>query len=682
MNAARRLSLAVLATLCTLTGALVFAGTPAVAAAPEAPEVTVESVKASEATFHGVLNPGKAGVAGTYELGTYEFLYAKSDSTCEGEGKVPVPPGMSLGGGKEVVSQVVSGLQPGAEYMVCVRATNTLGESAVSSPVAFTTFTAAPTIREEAPASVEETAAGLEAQIDPDGLETTYHFEYDTVPYETSVSHGTSLPVPSVGVGTGTSPVPVSVQVKGLTPGTTYYYRVVAVNGLGTVDGTGKALVTPSPSSGKFAGSCSNERLRVEQSYGLQLPDCRAYEMVSPVEKNGNDAVEIERGVNVGSNRGRAAVSGDAFEFQSLGSFADPAGSNFRNEFISRRGAGGWGTQSITPPVKQFQQELMESYGALAFTPELSKGVAESNDPLLSEAPVGDWQLFVADFADGSYQWVSNVPEAQDMAPYEEAPRNFVVKGSSTDLSHVVFSFGPEAGDFSQVAFDQVAFEWVEGHGKPVLVTVANSGEAMQSGVGSGEGFAANIWRAVSSDGSRVFFTAGGQLYVRENAEQSQSPMDGEKCADSGDACTVEVSASQRAVADPHGPQSAGYWGASVDGSRVFFTSNAELTEDAYTGPEDNAANLYEYDLERPEGERLRDLSVDTADVAEGAAVLGVAQVSEDGSYVYFVARGDLGGEAKSGEPNLYVSYEGGAPRFIATLAVNDSSDWGIKGGK
>ena len=79
----------------------------------------------------------------------------------------------------------------------------------------------------------------------------------------------------------------------------------------------------------------------------------------------------------------------------------------------------------------------------------------------------------------------------------------------------------------------------------------------------------------------------------------------------------------------------------------MFFTSRVELTNDADTGPEDNAANLYEYDFEKPEGERLSDLTVDTVD-PDGAGVLGLVTASEDGSYVYFVAEGELTSEKNS----------------------------------
>jgi hypothetical protein len=91
------------------------------------------------------------------------------------------------------------------------------------------------------------------------------------------------------------------------------------------------------------------------------------------------------------------------------------------------------------------------------------------------------------------------------------------------------------------------------------------------------------------------------------------------------------------------------------------------LTGDAYTGPAENAANLYEYDFAAPEGERLKDLTVDARD-RDGAGVLAALQVSEDGSYVYFIAEGVLAGGAVAGQDNLYVSHDGGAPVFIASL--------------
>jgi hypothetical protein len=369
-------------------------------------------------------------------------------------------------------------------------------------------------------------------------------------------------------------------------------------------------------------------------------------------------------------------VSGEAVTYAAAGDFADSTGNTVEDQFLSRRGPEGWSTQAITPVHQPAQTETAPSYETMAFTPELTEGIASTNASLTSEGPVVSnfkeppWGLYVDNFADHSYRYVAN-----------EYYFPFNTEGTSTDLSHVVFGAYQTS-------------EWVNGSVVPVSVT--NQGETIGATVGSAyfdagsESYGNNAWHAVSANGSRVYFTspggalgAVGVVYVRVNAEQPQSPMkvvNGKaECEVPADACTIDVSASQRTVADPDPPQTARYWGASADGSRVFFTSKAELTEDAYTGPADNAANLYEYDLERPEGERLKDLTVDHAD-GEGAAVQGVAQISEDGSYVYFVADGALAGEAVAGKPNLYVSHEGGAPKFIATLATGDSPTWEDEG--
>ena len=103
----------------------------------------------------------------------------------------------------------------------------------------------------------------------------------------------------------------------------------------------------------------------------------------------------------------------------------------------------------------------------------------------------------------------------------------------------------------------------------------------------------------------------------------------------------------------------------------MLFSSREDLTEDAYTGPADNRPNLYEYHVESGE---LTDLTVDTTD-PNGAAVLGVVQISEDGSYVYFVATGHLAEGAIGGQPNLYVIHNGGTPKFIATLANDKKAE-------
>jgi hypothetical protein len=134
--------------------------------------------------------------------------------------------------------------------------------------------------------------------------------------------------------------------------------------------------------------------------------------------------------------------------------------------------------------------------------------------------------------------------------------------------------------------------------------------------------------------------------------------------------------------------------GDSEDGSIAVFSSTQRLTNSA--GEDDhlgdtaqnegcertigaNGCNLYAYDFDAPENERLTAISASEAGSPAAAQVQGVMAVSTDGSHVYFVAKGALTGEngehrsPTEGADNLYVyehdeRYPGGHLTFIATL--------------
>jgi hypothetical protein len=127
--------------LCGLVGVLLFAAAPALAA-PESPEVVVEApVHATSATFRGVLSPNAPEPV---KPGTYEFLYKRSSTECEGESRAPASPAIFLGFVHEEVSETVGGLKAGTEYTVCLLARDgTAGEETVGPAVTFTTATPA-----------------------------------------------------------------------------------------------------------------------------------------------------------------------------------------------------------------------------------------------------------------------------------------------------------------------------------------------------------------------------------------------------------------------------------------------------------------------------------------------------------------------------------------------------------
>jgi hypothetical protein len=89
--------------------------------------------------------------------------------------------------------------------------------------------------------SVTTSAAVLNGHINPNGLPTTFHFEYGP-----TTSYGSRAPVPDGNVGSGTSLVTLSTAVSGLQNGTTYHFRVVAVTSSKTVYGEDRTFTTPS----------------------------------------------------------------------------------------------------------------------------------------------------------------------------------------------------------------------------------------------------------------------------------------------------------------------------------------------------------------------------------------------------------------------------------------------------
>ncbi len=231
------------------------------AISPETPVLVspVKSVTGTSATLEGVLNPGAAG-----NPGSYEFLYRASATECEGEGRETVG-GSAFGGKGEAVKAEVT-LLPYTKYTVCLRASNEAGEaSAPSSPVTFTTLPVALVIESESFANLDATEARLQATIDPGNSETTYHFEYGPAAgsYDASTPVG-EIPARLTGQG-------VSAVLNGLTPSTTYHYRVVASNALpGSVDGPDQTFTTPAALASGSPASCANEQLRAEQPYALE----------------------------------------------------------------------------------------------------------------------------------------------------------------------------------------------------------------------------------------------------------------------------------------------------------------------------------------------------------------------------------------------------------------------------
>ncbi len=124
----------------------------------------------------------------------------------------------------------------------------TTGATSWKTRIASFKFANTPTVITQDATSVTSSSAVLNGTINPNGLASTYHFEYGP-----STSYGSNTAVLSAGAGT--SSIAVNASISALTSGVTYHYRLVGENSDGTSNGSdmtftpGAAAVTTTAAS-------------------------------------------------------------------------------------------------------------------------------------------------------------------------------------------------------------------------------------------------------------------------------------------------------------------------------------------------------------------------------------------------------------------------------------------------
>jgi hypothetical protein len=392
------------------------------------------------------------------------------------------------------------------------------------------------------------------------------------------------------------------------------------------------------------AQACSNEALR-EQEGATFLPDCRAYEQSSPIFKNGNH-------IQINSVSGHTVTgpvisdpSGDAVTYGSRGSFAGTEAGMPTNQYASTRGSDGWQAFGLQPANWNGTYPFV--YGFIpGTTPDFSQQLVVTASAVTPGATEGKWNAYIRHAYTGSYELIATAPGYA----FNSAKVNFAVP--STDGSRWLFGVNkahlestpaPVNGEGSS---DGNLYEYST-TGELKLAGVLPGGGASPGGswaadASSKEAFPAR--RSVSEDGSQVYWTSSGPpapIYLYRNGE---STLVTERASDSS-------------------TQSGRFWFASPDGSQAFITSDNQLTADASPAGYD----LYRYDRE---SEGLTDLTPEAAE----AGVEGVLGISDDGSYVYFMATGDLAPGATAGQHNIY-AWHNGDIRLIATSAGGFSTN-------
>jgi sugar lactone lactonase YvrE len=195
---------------------------------PKATTEAATSVERTQATLNAKVNPEGLATAYWFEYGKTEAYGAK----------IPVSPA-SVGSGTEdvAVSQIPTGLGEGTTYHYRAVA-ESAGGTVFGSDKTLKTL-GPPKAITEAATAIKSTQATLNAKVNPEGLATSYYFEYGP-----TTSYGTKIPLSPVSVGSGTANVEVSQTPIGLSQVTTYHFRVVAENEAGVAKGADKTLTT------------------------------------------------------------------------------------------------------------------------------------------------------------------------------------------------------------------------------------------------------------------------------------------------------------------------------------------------------------------------------------------------------------------------------------------------------
>jgi len=501
----------------------------------------------------------------------------------------------------------VDGLEPNLTYEIRAVAFNDFTEH-LTDPVSVHTVATAPRVNTGAATDVSETGAVLNGTINPLGLQTTYHFEYGL-----TTTYGSRLPIGIDGTAGGTHEVrSFSRSLDNLAAGTTYHFRLVATNAIGTTEGVDRTFTTAS------AGSTS----------------VRAYEQVSPVDKGA--AIYPTFGFQV-------EADGDGFAYQTHGGSES---SPIHAQAMSLRGTEDWnGGIDLDPPNTVTPANLFFQ-STLAISDDFAHTLVVSNRALRPGAIENGTNLYVVDVPTGKYQLVAatNEPEAFQSFTAIESSNKFVA--GAPDFSWVAFN---SKAPLVPGAPSMALYRWSEGGGLEVVSRLPD-GEMVTPDY---KPDSSGSYRQVSADGTRIFFSvsSGSEqgLYLREGNGPSKA---------------ISVS---EVPGEPTGPQPAVLVGLTKDGRYAFFATSVagtKLTADA----DGELGDLYRYDALSGELDYLGVAAVAT--LAGNSINFGELGTAPDGNTVYFNIRLNPGSEATE----LWVWHDGVLHRIAPGVGIGPRS--------
>jgi hypothetical protein len=579
---------------------------------------------AADATINGSVNPRGSQVENCY----FEYLtdaeYGANIAVAEEEGHGEAamegygfegaetatcePEATEIGDGSApiAVHAIVTGISPETtRYRFRLLASNQFGESQ-GGPSLF----GPPLLVPESALPVLYREATLRAKVDPSGLATSYRFEYGL-----DEGYGQSTPATELAPGDGS--VLVEVPLGGLEEGTEYHFRVVAENEASSAVGPDQTLRTLVR---RPAEDCPNASYRT--GFSANLPDCRAYELVTPAETRG--LIPYAAGTETASwgfDNKLVAPDGERLSYFVDGTLPGFDGNGLLDGYRAERAQGegehpnaGWTSALVSP---SYAQTGGDNPGQLGVAP----------DQLYSVWRVIPLEAFGETLDEGTHLRTPDGFEllGQGSLGIDPQPE---VRRLSAGGTHVIFTSGDHLEADAAPAPTVAIYDREAGDPTAEVLSVKPDGSPFDGGEGAS-------FLAATEDGTAVAFEVGGILYLRRNG------------------VTTEVAA---------GPNT--FSGISEDGTRVFYA-------DAGTQP----AGLFVCDIEA--GPCAGPGAHAATKIAASATFVNV---SADGSHAFFTSEdaltpptdeNDNSEHAVEGAPNLY-AWDGAATHFVANLDPGD----------
>jgi hypothetical protein len=627
------------------------------------------NVTKTSATLTGIVDP-----AGTGKITECYFdVNGKPNIPCE----QPTPYSSSTG-----VTGSLSGLEPGTNYEYHLVAKSEEGGTNQGQADSVTTIAEPPALSGLTVTNVRSDIATLHGHIDANRASTTYHFEYvsDEQFQANGFAEATLLPIPDGEVGAGVIDVAESQQTGVLSAGTTYHFRLVATNSGGTSI-VERVFITYS--TGLAKDSCPNAHVR-QQTGAAQLPDCRAYELVSAANTGGY-AVESSLVAGQSPFGGYPNASGSSntsrllygIHYGGISGIGDPTNKGV-DPYAATRGEHGWSSEYVgipasgTPSKVPFASSLLEANSTLE---SFAFGGEDICSPCFADGSSGiPLHLSSGDLVQGM---AGSIPQTS------ATPDGYIARHFSADGTHFIFGstsqFEPEGNSNGDVSIYDRNLKTGETH----VVSNNPEGHALSCLQGAGQCHSPSDTNGiaeldVSKEGSRIVIAqkvgadAEGNAYWHLYMDVGDSPN------------TIDLT---------HGATDGVLFdGMTEDGSKVFFTTKDRLL----AADTDSSADIYEAEVDSKGNVTLHLISnanadscnpianeerphwntVGAASNCDAVAIGGGGGIATTDGSIYFLSPELLDGPSKgtANQPNLYLARPGSAPRYITTLEANNQT--------